>query len=1296
MKRLIAVLLASVLALNLVACDPGDMTPEQIEVLSKALDGISDELENGDLEDRWEEFSENLHPEELELHWDRLTVEDYETLGLDMEQLQQAGLMIDEVGINKIDPSAINLSQLRLGDLNGLGQKNLEVLGYGGVTLADLQAWGVDLSSLDLTALGSNPEELISFFSNLSPEDLIKIGVNKIDLGKLGEQLALQFGFGEVDLSGLNLGEFDLRDLDPAILELVLLNLNGLDLSSLDLDGIDLNNFNFDDLDLSSLNLDGLDLSKLDPAVLELVLLDLAGVDLSAIDFGGLDLSDLDFGKLDLSAIDFSDIDFSAIDLSGLDLSGIDLGAIDFDIPDLDSLGLSEDDLEALYLGALEMSGVDLEAIGDEGLNLIGEYLDDIDLENIDLDDLNVNLDLDLSDLDLSDLDLSDLNLSDVDLSILDPEQIDWSRFDWSAVDPTQLNLDDLDLSDVDLSALDLSALPLEDLSVKDLEVLGIDDADLEALHLDELNLDDIDPSDFDLSEMTIGDLAAFGITVDDLTNAGLVPEDIAGDLGVLLSGFAEFQGTQSVAGTEKSAPAVEEKPAPAVEEKPAPAVEEKPAPATEEKKETVEEKEEKAEAEAAAEDTEEEKEEKKEEKAETAEDTKEEKQEEKTADAEEIEEEIGEAADADDGTITFLPAKKPDLKDDFYSAINYDMAKKVEIPAGYSRWNPIVQIECDTDAQISKIVNDAKKGLTSGEYDDPAYRIGALYETLLDMDARNEAGIEPIADWLEAYQDADDLDDMLEADLEYADEAFSSNILSFGIDKNPEDASHYVITIDSCMHGPNKQIMTGEGMDAYRDAYLVYLGEQFRGAGYDLVDSVLMGAAAYALQTDYEMHTLETQDLIDPEYTTNLFTREELVEKFDHLPIADLLDELELDEEDGYKTYQIYDLAAMEYLNDYYTEENFAMIKANTIQTLIGRYSSVLTEELYESARKFQNTVSGITDRMPFEEETVQMVNGMLPMEVGMCYVEDYCSEEAKEDVEGMVDEILDAYHVLIENNEWMDDETKENALKKLDAVEVMVAYPNRWDDPAEDAVILSTEDGGCAFENALWTQVATTQAYYRLAKGRAKRGRWDGIYPQTVNACYDQSQNAIIICAAIMQNTYYDPDAEFGTNLGGIGYVIAHELSHAFDASGAQYDAKGNVANWWTDASWKAFKERSGEVVDYYNDFVLIPGTDVCVNGALTVTENMADLGAMKAIEAVCDGDTEMFEQAAENTARCWASKINKDALILLMNTDVHAQYKARVNVPVQMCDLFYETFDVKEGDGMYVAPEDRIGIW
>lgn len=1317
------------LGIDLTHLDPNDLDLNKLDLSSIDLKKLGIDLNDIDLNNPAikDYVVDALEQEGIDLAGLGIKLEDLDLNAIDLDKLGIDLTHIDpnDLDLSKLDLSSIDLAALGI-DVNDIDLNNPLIKDYVISTLEqegiDLRVLGIDPADIDLNAVDFEKLGIDLKHLDLNAFDPSRIDVSALDLESLGltiddidldamdlnSPMVLDFIRGALDEQGIDPESFGIKleEIDfnsPIIKGLILgyldpdaLDLNNLSLESLGIDtsdlsfgdfnlgdvslsdlGISLDDIDFSDVDLSDLgiSLDDIDLGKVDLSDLGLSLDD---IDLSDVDLSDLGLSldidfDFDLGDVDLSdlGISLDDIDLSDVDLSDL---GISLDDIDLSNVDLSDLGISLDDIDLRDIGldAIDPDALDLSALGID-LEGLGKDLAALDLKDINLEDLGVDLsELHLSDLNLPELDLADLNLDSLDLQDLIPQDLSLEDLNLDNPMVRDYILNELELKDLDLGALDLGALTLDDLSLEALKTLGLDRIDLQdleaaGLNLDDLNLDDIDFSSLDLSQLTIGDLAAFGITLDDLEAAGLIPADIATGISTLVAGIEEYE-----AGIRQKAEAAEAEKAQGETEAPA--------------KEEAEENEEAAEA--------------PEEEEEAAEDNKEEG---KDAEKEEAAEEEAEEEETSDEAavelpeeITFLPDRKPAPRDDFYGAIDYDIAENATIETGYSIWDPISELRVLTDGQIGSIVSEAGDAVDESEESSPEYRIGAVYETLMDTEARNEAGVEPVMDWIRAYEKADTMKELLKADLAYIKDTRRSSILSFSSDYDPEDSSRYLIAIDTCLHGPSKEVMTEEGLDDYRDAYLVYLGEIFRAAGYDIVDSVLMGAATYALQTGYEEHTLSYTDQMDASKTTNLFTQDALEDELDNLPIAQWLEAMGLDEGSGYGRYCVADLDALKYLNDIYDEDHLEMLKDNAISTILARYATVLDQKLYDAAMKMNDILAGRAESEPFEKVVASQINTLLPEEVGMIYADRYCSEDTKEQVEDMIDDLKDVYRTMIENNDWMTEETKDKAIEKLERMKAKVAYPDRWYDRSEDATVLSAEDGGTAFDNCVNIQKARIDAEFERAAEKVRRSRWEDVYPQTVNAFYYPGQNTIYICAGILQAPFFDPEADAAANLGGVGFVIGHEMSHAFDATGSQYDAKGNVSNWWTDEDWEAFQDKRKEVEDYYDGVVLIPGTDIHPDGALTVSENMADLGSLKAIEAVCEDDTDAFEQAADSFARCWAAKIRTQALRMRLKTDPHAPAKARVNVPLQMTDLFYETFDVREGDGMYVAPGNRIGIW
>lgn len=226
----------------------------------------------------------------------------------------------------------------------------------------------------------------------------------------------------------------------------------------------------------------------------------------------------------------------------------------------------------------------------------------------------------------------------------------------------------------------------------------------------------------------------------------------------------------------------------------------------------------------------------------------------------------------------------------------------------------------------------------------------------------------------------------------------------------------------------------------------------------------------------------------------------------------------------------------------------------------------------------------------------------------------------------------------------------------------------------------------------NLLTSMKAETEYQIDRLDEEVDRSVWE-VTPQTVNAMYDPLNNEIIFPAAMLQPPFYDCENSDAANMGGIGYVIAHEISHAFDSSGALYDEYGNYNVWWTEEEMEEYQRMSQSIIDYYSNYEIM---GIKVNGELTLMENIADLGAIECITSILGNDKDALDEAFGQMAYGWASEDTAEFMVYLLNVDTHAPNKVRVNATLSSCDAFYDTYEIKETDGMYVAPEDRVGIW
>lgn len=329
-------------------------------------------------------------------------------------------------------------------------------------------------------------------------------------------------------------------------------------------------------------------------------------------------------------------------------------------------------------------------------------------------------------------------------------------------------------------------------------------------------------------------------------------------------------------------------------------------------------------------------------------------------------------------------------------------------------------------------------------------------------------------------------------------------------------------------------------------------------------------------------------------------------------------------------------------------------------------------------------------------EQQATSTISNVLSDYIGELYAEKYCSEKLVTDVTKMINDIKNVYRQRIQSLDWMSETTKQKALLKLDTMIVNVGAPNYEEEQSclDDATLRSVSEGGSYFENMLEISKANNEEQIKSSFESVDHTEWITT-PQTVNAFYMPSFNSINFPVAFLQSPIYDVNASYEENLGGLGTVIAHEMTHAFDSNGALFDENGNVANWWTPEDKAAFDKLCQDVIVFFDGQEAAP--EITNNGTLTLSENVADLGAMACIvelgKQIPDFD---YKALFEQYALLWANTSYREYLQVLLYMDVHASGNVRTDRVLQSIDKFYEVYDIKEGDGMYVAPENRVQIW
>ena len=372
------------------------------------------------------------------------------------------------------------------------------------------------------------------------------------------------------------------------------------------------------------------------------------------------------------------------------------------------------------------------------------------------------------------------------------------------------------------------------------------------------------------------------------------------------------------------------------------------------------------------------------------------------------------------------------------------------------------------------------------------------------------------------------------------------------------------------------------------------------------------------------------------------------------------------------------------------FNQETFEMYKNWAyVDTLMGS-CSLLSEELRDLGGAFRRALSGIAAISSPEKYAYQLASAMYSEPVGLYYGEKYFGEEAKKDITEIVQQIVATYQKRIATNDILEQATKDKAILKLSKMGLKLAYPDRVEELYNKLVF---DESKSLFDIVSSLKRIRMEENFAKLDKEVDRTHW-AMPGHMVNACYDPFVNDITFPAAILQPPFYSINQTRSENLGGIGAVIGHEISHAFDSNGAKCDELGNLNNWWTKADERKFNKKVNAMIKQFDGIELPWGT---VNGKFTVSENIADNGGMAVtLDIMSNSEGVSFDEYFANWARVWCQKAKPEYQALLLQVDVHGPCYLRANMPPRNFPEWYTTFNVKKSDGMYIAPSKRVVIW
>ncbi|MBT1170033.1 M13-type metalloendopeptidase [Bifidobacterium sp. SO4] len=708
----------------------------------------------------------------------------------------------------------------------------------------------------------------------------------------------------------------------------------------------------------------------------------------------------------------------------------------------------------------------------------------------------------------------------------------------------------------------------------------------------------------------------------------------------------------------------------------------------------------------------------------------------------------------------SFSSTIKPN--NDLFRYVNGPWIDTYRLPDDRSRYGSFDKLAEDAENQVREILEDE---------DCPAAKSQALYRSFLNTDAIEAAGLKPIRDELDLIDSAIDKPALTRV-LGTINPAGGPDLFGLAIYGDPGNPDLNITHIEqSGLMLPDEAYYREDHYAPVREAYVTMVATQLVNAGYapaaetddaDDSDSVDIAAAPTVVPSEAALamarHFLDVETRIAANHWDNVATRDSVktYNPTDFTDLAATLQHFDLNSwieawQSAYDATEaakaqpidfkavfartiVHEPSFLSGLDKFWDEADLADLKLwARVHMIVGSASMLSRAFDTTNFDFFGRVLSGAKKQRDRWKRAVSLVNGVCGEDVGREYVRRHFPESAKQRMEQLVANLIDAYRVSIANSDWLGADTRAKALEKLSKFTPKIGYTNHW----RDYSALDVSPDALLAENAKAANLYETG--YQLTKvGKpADKDEWL-MNPQTVNAYYEPSMNVIVFPAAILQPPFFDPDAEDAANYGGIGAVIGHEIGHGFDDQGSQYDGDGRLNNWWTDEDRKNFEDRTKALIEQYNGFVPQqlaekyadePDKAPHVNGALTIGENIGDLGGVnialkayafalgKASGAIAGNGDEDGSPAAIKAllgtapemdgftglqrfflsyASIWRTKNRDELAEQYLQIDPHSPAEFRTNGIARNVDLFYDAFGVTEGDAMWLAPDARVRIW
>ena len=637
----------------------------------------------------------------------------------------------------------------------------------------------------------------------------------------------------------------------------------------------------------------------------------------------------------------------------------------------------------------------------------------------------------------------------------------------------------------------------------------------------------------------------------------------------------------------------------------------------------------------------------------------------------------------------------------DFYQFATGGWQKSHPLPAAYSRYGSFDMLQENVNKQINTILTDlSKKKYQAGTNE---RKLSDFYKMAMDSARRNQEGIAPVKPMLDEMEAAKTLDALRQVQLKYGKMGFGVPFGSyFGADDKNVTMNIFSVGQGGLTLGQKDwYVNPDKATSDIREAFKKHIVRMFELFGFNHADAQRKMQSVFRFETELALVSKSNVELRDPQANYNKMTLAQFEETYPNIPLKAYT------QAEGIDTKYIQELivgqpaffAGLDKLLPLLTAADLrAIMEWDLIQGSASYLSDAVREANFDF---FGKTMSGRKEDYPLWKRATNQVQGAMGEALGKMYCERYFPAQSKKMMEELVHNLQVSLGQRIDAQTWMSDSTKANAHKKLDRFYVKIGYPNRWTDYSK----LTIDPSKSFYENVMAARFFAHDKHIAEKAGKpVDREEWH-MTPQTVNAYYNPTTNEICFPAGILQRPFFDAKADAAFNYGAIGVVIGHEMTHGFDDQGRQYDADGNLHDWWTAHDAKGFEERANLYTEFFNAIEVLPGLHC--NGKFTLGENLADHGGlMVSFNAFKNATAKKPLKSKDGFtpaqrfflayAGVWGQNITEQEIRNRVKRDPHSLGEWRVNGALPHIDAWYEAFGVKKGDKMFIPESERLQLW